>query len=130
MIKVPAERREAVRALSKFVASEVGRDTFRHNGYVSDTPILPAHESETTVSVMSRLNHEQVSRVIVAVYFPGREDELTFVALDAGGELAEEQLPTGGMATIGMLADYLGRARRTVTVSVPQQVTAGVLVSA
>lgn len=124
MTGISVERKNAARALARFVASEVGRETMRLNNYVSGTPILPAHESDTVVAVMARVRQAGGSEALVAVHFPERESDIEFMHL-AAGEPVEDRLPTGGESTIGMVIDVLKGSHRTLTVSVSQQVTAG-----
>lgn len=126
MIKIPAERREAARALARFVSSDVGRRTFELNEHVSGTPIFPADHNETVVSVMSRVSRDRGTAALVAVYFPDRDNSLEFIKLVADDGPALEPLVTGGESTIGMLADVLLKEERAMSLSVKRHITAGI----
>lgn len=123
MANIPTERIAATRALAKFLATSRGRRTMQVNGYTSDMPIIPAHHNETMVSVSARVRQQGADTAVVAVHFPDRDKPLVILAFEKG-EPVEDRLPTGGESTIGMVADYIGRAHRTVTISVSQHVTA------
>lgn len=126
MTRVPANRVAAARELGRFVASVRGQKTMRRNGFESEVSIFPAHESDTLVSVMARLRQQDADKAIVAVHFPSRERPLALIAFEKG-EPVNDHLPTGGVSTVGLLADYLMQVRKTLTVDVSQHVTVGAL---
>ncbi|GAB3159222.1 hypothetical protein GCM10027059_05100 [Myceligenerans halotolerans] len=125
MIDIPAGRLEAARVLTDFLTSEEGRGILERNNYESGTPLFPASEAETVYSVVSRMRQDDGDAAVVAVYFPSRPTSLAFIEFSkkkAGGK--KQNLPTGGDATIGMLADYLIKAKHRVTISVQQEISA------
>lgn len=125
MIEIPTGRMEAAQVLGDFLTSEEAPARLAHRGYMSGTPMFPASESETIVSVVSRVRQDDGDVAWVAVHHPKRGHALTFIEF-AKGKASKEMvdLPTGGDATIGMLAEHLIRARRRVTISVEQEVSA------
>lgn len=126
MDAIPVRRIDAARATARFTASARGRELFESNGYEQNTPIFPAHESETVVSVMGRVRQRACSTAVIAVHFPDRDEpkRLSFMVIRRGTP-SDQSLDTGGASTIGMLIDLLGRERRTLTLSVSEHLTIG-----
>ncbi|MFC8732195.1 hypothetical protein ACFT5B_07035 [Luteimicrobium sp. NPDC057192] len=124
MSRIPAERAVALRAFSRYIGSREGRDHMKLNGYVSETPVVVAHEDEAVSSVMSRVQKTGHIPVLVCVHFPARTADLEFIELRPASEPSREHLPTGGSSTIGMLVDFFAGSEERFTFSVSAEITA------
>lgn len=130
MSEISATRQGAARAFARFVATSTGRGIFSANGYESGTPVLPANEHDTIVSVMARVRQTDGDAVVVAVHFPERaagapdHHEFEFLQLMTC-EPKDGALSTGGASTIGMLADHIKNSGHGMTVAISHKVTAG-----
>lgn len=120
VIGVTPARRDAVRAVSRFLATRAGRDHIASNNYVNDRPILAANEQETVASVMHRMSVSGARAVVVAVHFPDRTGQrnLVFADMCPTDTPAPEHVEMAPDSSIGMLIDAKHRGTISSQVAV------------
>jgi hypothetical protein len=116
-------RRDAARAVGKFIGTAVGRKLLSANGYPSETTIFAVPETEPFDIVIDDVAKER-TRVLIAIYFPERIGQRRFGFLMVN---PEESLPPdrdgerimlgtgidGHTSSIGTVFDMMsGRVRR------------------
>lgn len=95
------------------------RKSLLAHGYRSGEPIIMALDSDTIASVFERAT-QQPPPVVIGVY-GSASDQIRFIALapDTSPARDHDDEQVGAQATIGMLADYLGRQNSVVKFRVP-----------
>lgn len=105
-----ARRLKAGATLARTLASRETRDTFKANGHTSGQEILLALDTDSIGTVLRRAM-DYTPPVIVAVYFEAANQVkfMTLVPGESPGLLNED---IGVTATIGMLYEYMDKAKR------------------
>lgn len=114
-----ATRRDAARALGRFMGTRAARDLFAFNGYVSGTRILPVLESDPFDEVIE--DHTRSGETtVVAVYYPERtgREQFAFMKWEAPTTEPPSHLEKsdgfklgrgrdGRTSSVGMVLDYM-----------------------